>query len=82
MVKCLKTKAEIKELCDVLQNYGISIIPTGKDKFLKITIDDAVNFSRPSEAGLLVFIPDSLNVWQKWLGEFHASLQGKNKNAK
>ncbi|MFA5300984.1 MAG: hypothetical protein WC389_22555 [Lutibacter sp.] len=77
MSKSLKTKAEIKELCDILQS-GISIIPNEKSKTLKITVNDTINFSRKSEPGLLVFIPDAANVWQKWLGEFHAKLQGKN----
>ena len=75
MPRVLKTKAEIKEMCEVLQT-GLSVIPMFKEDKLVIKVG-GVNFSQKSEAGILVWIPDSKNVWQKWLGEFYKKLQDK-----
>jgi hypothetical protein len=72
--KTLKTRAEIKELCDAMQT-GIGICCLGTEKKLRIKINGSIEFTRPAEPGLLVFFPDSKGVWQKWLGEFWKSLQ-------
>lgn len=75
MTKVLKTKAEIKEMCDILQT-GLGVIPMSNSKDDKLIIQvGKVKFSQKSEPGLLVWIPDSKNVWQKWLGEFWLNIQ-------
>jgi|GEM_PF-6044091 hypothetical protein len=75
----LKTKAEIKEMCEVLQT-GLSVIPmfNSIEDTLIIKVGD-ISFTQKNEAGLLVWIPDSKQVWQKWLGEFYLKLQKDKK---
>jgi hypothetical protein len=79
--KPLKSNVDILEMSEALQG-GLSIIPDEKDDILTITISHTkkdsnelpsnISFTRKSESGLIVFIPDSKEIWQKWLGEFWA----------
>jgi hypothetical protein len=68
--KPLKTNSEIIEMSNILQT-GLGVIPMSTDNDDKLLIKvGKITFQLKNEPGLLVFIPDSKNVWQKWLGEF------------
>lgn len=79
--KPLKTNEEIIEMSQILQT-GLSVIPFKDfDEKLIIKVGQA-EFKLKNEAGLLVFIPDSKNIWQKWLGDFYKkNCEIKDKNA-